>query len=301
MIDSLLGRARLKDEIADLEVELTACREELDRLEDQLAGADRRRKAAVREGQEAHEERNRLEDRIEQLTDELARTRETDAVSTRGSARLGRSGMASLLGLLSSVETDDERAYTAMLTDGDSSAVREHFGERRVLITDAAPCVCAFDSFGVIEVVLIPPILPDPFDRWDSRFHLDPDWFLPQGTFHVALVRSDLFALGLFDGEQLAYLDGFESEVMGRHSKGGFSQARFERRREEQVARHLDRCRDRLSSLDDDRLLLMGSREAIDAIDSDARARLAVDASGAPRAALNTGFEEAWTSTVYRL
>lgn len=302
MLDSLLGRAKLKADIEDLESELSDCEEELTALEEQLEATDRRRKEAIREAQEAQEERNRLEDRIEQLTDDLDRARGGSDVTLRGRERVGRGRMHHVLDLLDSVSAGDEGAYTAMLTDGDASALREHFGDRQALLTQAAPCLCLFDRHGLIEVALEPPIMPDPFEEWADTFQLQRSWFVPTGDFSFAVVRSDLFAHGRFDGESLSYIDGFESDVMGRHSKGGFSQARFERRREEQIEQHLKESTSRLEgATSNDHLILAGSQEALDRLEVSAHARVAVDASGPPSEALEEAFEEVWTTTLYRL
>lgn len=301
MLDSLLGRASLKAEIAELEAQLADCRETCEQLEAQLEAADRRRREAIREGQAAQEERNRLEDRVEQLTDELERVRGGDDVTPRGRDRLGRHRMAELLELLQGLDAGAEQAYTAMLTDAGTDSVSDHFGARRALIASETPCLCLFDDHGVVELALRPPLAPEPFEIWDSTFQLDPDWFVPTGRFPFALVRADRFALGTFDDETLAYESGFESEVMGRHAKGGYSQARFERRREEQIESHLTRCADRLAAVDTDSLILAGSRDALDRLDVPARVRVPVDASGPPREALTAAFEEVWTTTVTRL
>lgn len=300
MLDTLLGRAGLKAEIEELEAELADCQAELEEVKERHEAADRRRREAIREGQEAQEERNRLRDRVEQLTDELERVRGGQEVSVRSRERLGREEMSALLRALASLDAGPEGAYTAMLTDGDVEAVREHLGERRAGVVRAAPCLCLFDRFGLVEVALQPPIEPAPFERWDHGFHLETEWFLPEGSFTFALVRADLFARGTFDGETLAYDEGFDSDVMGRHSKGGYSQARFERRREEQIEAHLDRVTDRLRDTDDS-LVLAGSQEALDRLSTSARVRVSVDASGPPREALEAAFEEVWTTTVHRL
>lgn len=301
MLDSLLGRASLKAEIETLEAELADCRDELDRLEEQREAADRRRREAIREGQAAQEERNRLEDRIEQLTTDLERARGGTSVSPRGRRRCSRTHTDRILQILSSVETEPEGAYTAMVTDAGADAIREHFSDRRGLVADAAPCLCLFDDAGLIEVALEPPLAPAPFERWDDRFHLETEWFLPTGSFSFALVRADRFALGTYDGSTMTYRDGFESEVMGRHSKGGFSQARFERRREEQIDAHLDRVTEAMAQLDPDELVLAGSREALDRLEIDARASVAVDASGPLESALESAFDAVWTTTLHRL
>jgi len=82
-----------------------------------------------------------------------------------------------------------------------------------------------------VSAALTPPIEPAPFDRWSDRFRLDESWFRPTGRFAFALVRSDTFALGVYEGDERVAFEGFTSDVKEAHSKGGFSQGRFERRR----------------------------------------------------------------------
>lgn len=302
MLDRLLGRAELRAEVSTLENDLARCREERDRLEAQLDATDDRRRSAVSDYQSAREQINRLQDRIEQL--EAERDRETSAasVSVRSRDRFSHRRMADLLSTLEPVRTTPEGAFTAMVTDDRPVATNEHFGDRAALVDRLAPCICLFDEFGLVEVALTPPWPPDPFETWSDRFSLEASWFIPTAPFTFAVVRSDLFAMGRYTDDGLSDIEGFESDVIGRHSKGGFSQARFERRREEQIDRHLEKCRSHLSSITDDRpLVLTGSSTVLDALDVPAAVRATVDASGAPADALDTAFEEFWTTDVVRL
>ncbi|MFW6153121.1 MAG: Vms1/Ankzf1 family peptidyl-tRNA hydrolase [Halobacteriota archaeon] len=302
MLDTLLGRASLKEELERLRAELERCRDARERLEARLESADDRRREAVRQRQEAQERLNHLEDRIAQLEDELERTGEADAVHGRGQSTRSRRRIEPVLELLTSVETGPEEAFTAMIEGEPPTAVREHLTERSALVDRVAPCLCLFDADGLIEVALEPPRPPAPFEGWADRFVLERRWFLPEEALAFALVRSDVFAVGrVVDGE-LTDVEGFEADVMGRHSKGGFSQARFERRREEQIDRHVDRVDDRLAAyLGDEPLVLTGSRTVLDRLDVEAVAREPVDASGDPSDALSTAFEAFWTTTVHRL
>lgn len=302
MLDALLGRATLKEEIERLTAELETCEDEHERLEARLDATDDRRREAVRERQAAQERINRLKDRITQLEDELDRSAAADTVAGRGESTLSRRRIQPVLDLLETVETGPEGAYTAMVEGEPSSSVRDHLGDRSALVARAVPCVCLFDADGLIEAALEPPRPPAPFERWSDGFVLERSWFLPTEPIVFTLVRSDLFAAGrVVDGE-LTAVEGFESDVMGRHSKGGFSQARFERRREEQIDRHVGRVSDRLTSYrGDDPVILTGSSAVLDAIELEVAVREPVDASGDPAAALSDAFEEFWTTTLHRL
>lgn len=302
MFSWLLDRGNLKEEVGRLESELEECREELERVRSRLEATDERRREAVRDRQAVQEERNRLQDRIEQLEADLERAGDDREVRFRGETTIHPAASRRVLDLLRGVETTPEGAYTAMVEDGRPDAVTDHLGERVALVDRAAPCLVAFDRDGLIELALDPPLPPDPFETWASGFDLDPSWFVPTDPHWFALVRNDLAALGRFDGEALDYRGGFESAVQGRHSKGGFSQSRFERRREEQVEAHLERARALLEDASGDApLVLTGSESALEAIDRPVEARATVDASGGPNEALERAFRSFWRTRLYRL
>jgi hypothetical protein len=315
MLDSLLGRAELKARIEELE-------EEKRHLERRLDAESDRRAEAVTARQEAEERVNRLEDRIADLEGRLDAERDDREVSLapRGTDDLRGDRLDEVLARLRSLSTESEGALTAMVDpteprdDGgnaarrspDSAAPSDHdpatdavadaLGDRAAILDDVAPALVCVDDAGLVSVALAPPLAPDPFVEWGDSFRLDPDWFRPPDGLSVALVRSDLFAVGRYDGGSLVDVETVETDVKGRHSKGGFSQARFERRREEQVADHLDDCRAVLDARDPDRLVLLGERTVLDDLDREAVARAAVDASGDPEAALADAADSFFTT-----
>ena len=292
MLDELLGRAALKERIAELEAAT-------DRLSGQLEGERTRRREAVRDRQAADERANRLEDRIADLEGQVDRARAGERVlEFRGRETLAGGRLAEVLDRLDSVATGPEGALTAMVGDTLPGAVREAFGERAALVSRAAPCLAVTDDAGLVSAALDPPLAPDPFVEWGEGFRVPAEWFLPTGRFGFALVRSDLFAYADYDGGERGGYEGFESDVMGAHSKGGFSQARFERRREEQVDDHLDRARRAIDDRDPDRLIVVGERSVLSGFD-DADATAAVDATGDPEEALADAFDAFFSSELY--
>ena len=243
MLDELLGRAELKDRIEELE-------EEKRHLERRATAEEERRSEAARKRQEAEAEVNRLEDRIEGLEERVERLSGSDdaAVSFRGTETLRGARRDEVLARLDAVTTDAEGALTAMVHDDVPDPVRDALGERAALVRRAAPCLVCVDDTGLVEVALAPPTPPASFASWGESFRLDRSWFAPTEPTWVAVVRSDRFALGVYDGERVAHVAGIESDVQADHSKGGFSQARFERRRDQQIDDHLDRAREALAA-----------------------------------------------------
>jgi peptide subunit release factor 1 (eRF1) len=296
VLDRLLGRAALKERIEELQAER-------DRLQERLDAESERRAEAVRDRQTAEERANRLEDRIAGLEGELDDDHDDETLDYRRTEELRGNRLERVLDRLRSVEAGPEGALTAAVTDdADVGApLRGAFGDRAALVRRAAPCVAVTDDAGVVSAALRPPLPPEPFVSWGSSPRLDDAWFRPeaQGRYALAVVRTDRFALGTYDGRERLSVEGFESDVPGRHSKGGFSQARFERRRDEAVTDHLDRCRAALDDRDADRLFLTGDRTALDALDVSAERTATVDATGDPGAALDAAFHSLWTTRLF--
>ena len=291
MLDELLGRAALKERVAELEAENEDLSAELDAEAERRADAQSAR-------QDAEHEVNRLEDRIAQLEDHVDRLQDEEtAIAYTGEETLRRSRVSAVLDRLESFETGPEAALTAAVPDEHSlpDELREGFGERSALVRRAAPCVAVTDDAGLLSAVLSTPVTPDPFATWADGFEFGRSWFEPTGTHTVALVRSDLFAMGEYDGRERTAFHGFDAELKSQHSKGGFSQARFERLRDEQIDTHVERCLAALEEREADRLFVVGERSILSAFSDVADVTQPVDATGEPEDALGDAFHEFWT------
>ncbi|MFB6132227.1 MAG: Vms1/Ankzf1 family peptidyl-tRNA hydrolase [Halanaeroarchaeum sp.] len=295
MLDRLLGRASLKERIAELEAER-------DDLEAQLHAESDRRSEAARKRQEAEARINRLEDRIAELEDRVERAESTEEErSVRGEEILRDGRLDDVLGRLESVRTDPGAALTAMVDDGIPDAVREAFGDRAPLVEQAAPAIVYADDAHLVSAALRPPVAPDPFVHWGARFRVERGWFEPTGEYALALVRADRFAMGEYRGRERLSFTGFESDVKGGHSKGGFSQARFERRRDAQVDEHLEDVRAALESRDADELYLLGESTLLPGFEDLATVTRPTDATGKPEAALEAAFDDFWSARLILL
>lgn len=297
MLDALLGRAELKERIEDLQ-------EEKRHLERQLEAEQERRSEAATARQEAEQRVNRLEDRIAELEDRVERhERDESDLDFRGVETVRGDRLAAILDRLDSVETEPEGALTAMVDEDRDlpDQVSETFGDHAPLVGRAAPCVAIADDAGLVSAALVPRVAPDQFASWSDGFELDRSWFLPTGNFALALVRSDLFALGVYEDDERKSFEGFESDVKGDHSKGGFSQGRFERRRDAQIDEHLEKCEDAIGELDVERLFVVGERTLLGEFEEQAIVTKSVDATGKPKEALADAFREFWTTRLYRI
>ena len=168
-------------------------------------------------------------------------------------------------------------------------------GERATLLERAAPTRLFADDEQLVSVALRPPVGPDPFVSQQETFRIEREWFQPRGRYALALVRADLFAMGEYRGDEQIRFSGFESEVRGDHSKGGYSQARFERRRDQQIDDHLDRARSAISDVETDRVYVVGESTLLADFRDLAAVTRPAGATGSPREALEYAYEEFWT------
>ena len=184
---------------------------------------------------------------------------------------------------------------TGVGADDPPDSVRSAFGERVSLVTEAAPCLAVTDDAGLVSATLSVPAPPAPFAEWADGFRFERSWFEPTDEFTLALIRSDLFAMGEYDGRERTAFHGFDSELKSQHSKGGFSQARFERLRDEQIDSHVDRCLEALGERSTDPLYVVGERTVLSSFSAVADVTATVDATGEPEAALDDAFRDFWT------
>lgn len=295
MLDELLGKAALRERIDELQ-------DERDSLQAQLEGESERRREAVRDRQVAERRVNRLQDRIAELEGRVERLQGDElAVDFRGVESLRGGRLSAVLDRLESVEAGPEGALTAVVDEDVPSPVRDAFGDHAQLLSRAAPCVALTDDAGVVATALSSPMDLDPRVEWSDGFTFEREWFEPAGEFALALVRSDLFAYGSYRGRERVDFEGFESDVKADHSKGGYSQARFERRRDDQIDEHLERARAVLTERDPERLYVVGERTVLREVSRLADATAAVDATGNPADALADAFEQFWTVRLYRI
>ncbi|MFD1642755.1 Vms1/Ankzf1 family peptidyl-tRNA hydrolase [Halohasta litorea] len=303
MLDELLGRAELKARIQELE-------EEKHHLERQLAAESERRSDAVADRQQAEQRVNKLEDKIIELEDRLDREadRETATDRTvRGTESLRGGRLAAVLDRLRSFQTGPEGALSAAVVDAEAAlpeTVSEAAGDCGPLVRRAAPAIYYTDDAGLVSVALRPPITPEGFVDWAETFRVDESWFRPTGSLVFGVVRADVFAVGVYEDGDRTEFAGFESNVKSDHSKGGFSQGRFERIRNEQIDDHLDEARellvDHIDRANPDRVILTGEQSVLQELSGLADHTASTDAGGKPEAALDHAMTDFWTTRLVR-
>lgn len=272
-----------------------------------MEAENRRRADAVTEKQRAERRVNKLESKIHELEDRLERETEESRAEFRRVETLGGERLEGVLNLLESMESEGENLATAYVEAGGEPGL-DLGGEEEALlrrVDSGRGYVVYVDDYGLLRVCLVPPL---PVEKQSvehsSRFEVDRSLFRPDGQHAVAAIRSDTYAAGVYDGDRLAY-SSVSSNVKGGHSKGGWSQGRFERRREEQIEGHVEEAvkeyQEMVGSYDPGLVAVVGERKVAKLFAEEVGADVtkAVDARGTGEEFLSDAYEKLWAARIY--
>jgi len=237
MIDRLLGRAGLKERIEELE-------EEKRHLERRAEAEEQRRSDAVADRQRAEERVNELEHRIESLEERLDRTEGAEESVEFRRQRSSRSTTGRCTRAFPRRRERRPRRASHRLRSGRRRGTVERRGVVRRptrLVRRAAPAVVIADDTGAVSAALTPRSSrhrstggatgSDSTSRGSAR----PD-DSPSRSSGRTPSRS------VFTRATSGSRSRGSPDVKEAHSKGGFSQGRFERRREGQIDEHLKKA-----------------------------------------------------------
>lgn len=256
MFDRLLGRGDDEEELRELRRRLEKTETKLEAAEAQRDKAEKRRKKAASEKQEAQHRVNLLEDRVAGLESELAHLKEREGSDGgEGFSRVVTVDMEHLLERLGSYSARSDDLVTLVSPDLSTEDVLDDLdGDLAAAKRFEQEGVLYHDEAGVLSCVVKPPTLrTDPAIRYGDRFDTDPVDLTELRRNHVlCFVRSDESAVARFRDGELEEFRHLSADVKSKHTKGGFSQKRFERLREEQVKKHVEDTRRATRDLLDD-------------------------------------------------
>ncbi len=251
-----------QEKIEELEESIEELEEERDRYEKRFEAEKERRSGLARKKQEAEEELNRLKDKVESLKD--ANGEEEDKRAGRDIARLSFREGYRLLEKLDSVKSS-RRDMVTVFSPGEISEVEDLKGLKNTLNLEQVQRLQATSSF----VAFMDPDMSDLVLK--TLPFLDAKWTLSDG-FEVEplldFIDSEKTWVLVSAGETEIYreqsgeyeeVDRVKSRVDRQHGKGGFSQDRFERKREGQIKQHLGEVEEALAGME--KVYLLGDRK----------------------------------------
>ncbi|WP_048124811.1 Vms1/Ankzf1 family peptidyl-tRNA hydrolase [Methanosarcina lacustris] len=268
---------RLNSRVVELDLSLQSAKTQLEKKE-ALA------RQAVSDRQEAESRLNQELVRTHTLSHELETIREEaqGKLEFRGVETLSQSAVKAYLSKLKSFQSPANDLLTVYLPPGTrlSAVIPEKTPglveeETRSLLDRLDPetgMVFFYDLHRMISEAIVPPV-PIAFPSWQIKdsFEIAPleeslntDYrmlvlVLHAGESFIGFAPDARF----FDTEEL-----IKSSVKEKHSKGGFSQRRFERLREEDIAHHMDKVFETLKKVLEenpgiDRVIMSGDFQLI--------------------------------------
>ena len=240
----LFGKKKLRKRIEELEEEkkelkneLKDKREQLDSLDERWKKEKERYKDAVSKKQKAEKENNRLKDRIESLEDHLQKMSRGEKHITEKES-ISASRAYSYFSSLENFDAGDKNALTVYrspednFTGSDSSEILVH------------EPLC-------IRSIFISPLPLENSEYRSGKFalnHIREKMDRRTLYIHVSAGGS---GIGIFRDMKLEESRIIRSDVKSKHKKGGYSQKRFERLREQQIESHLEEVREELKEFRD--------------------------------------------------
>ncbi len=271
----LFGNKKYKARISELEQQIRGLRAENQKLKARVDKRGEKTKTAIARKQEVEEVLNRAHQRITTLENELTVLREESSknITFSGTYPLNRSGLENIAFGLGSMRSKSGTLHSIYLNTNARTSDFE-FGD-----TIDADCIHLFDQIKsytgkvlfydedhCISVAVVPPfviersdwVTADAFDLTPLKGMLEYDstvctLYAHAGRTVVGIVRGGGRGGDRGDGEgSEVCAEIVRTGVQAKHTKGGWSQRRFERGRDQDVFYHIKKVQEKLLSMMDD-------------------------------------------------
>lgn len=245
-----------KEEIGSLKTKIIQLEEENKKLLLQLEKRDEKVKRTVAVKQDADRELNECRQKIFSLESEIQNLKKetTGELSFRFSESLSKKRLEDLLFFLGSVQSKSSTLITIYLAkdgtlmDIDRDITDRILNSERALIEkieSQTGKVIFYDTDRIIKLMIIPvfPVLKSE-NSLDRGFNT--------GQFEIGLesertliinAHAGMTFIGIIEADTFVEHEVVKSSVMGKHSKGGWSQKRFQSLVEEDIKHHADKVR----------------------------------------------------------
>lgn len=254
-----------EDKIEELEERISKLEDEKKSWKKRFESEKGRRKELSREKQEAEEELNRLRDKLRSSGSEEKES-ETQENQKNNFKPISFGKAYNILQKLDSLESNEKDLVTVYSPEDlddledlrglKNSISAEQFSELQDLESfvafldqDTGNTVLKMSAFFDSKFVL-----EEFFDIADllDFFKSEKYWVL------VSAGETKIFRE---EAGEIEEVESVKSRVDREHSKGGFSQGRFERKRDEQIEGHVKQVKEVLEDFDEDRVFLLGEEK----------------------------------------
>ena len=254
MVD-LFGKKKLEERIHELEAELPRLegeKEELLRTLEKREDRIRKLSAAIQEANLALKAAEQRASARASPASSQASTGESREEQKPKAIRLSLRDMDSLLERLQAIRSPREDLLTACYPGAspEGSLLPEHLKKAASAI-DSRRGGIILHCPQLFSLLLIPPFpIKERYSHEGAEFSLDfIREMMEEPVLLVSAHAGDTFLGVCLSRDKFEAEEMVQSSVMGKHSKGGWSQKRFERLREEDVKAHVDLVMEKLEAM----------------------------------------------------
>ena len=268
MFDKLLGKKELEEHIRTLEAQIEQLRSANESISARLASRDETTRKAISQKQVVEEELNSAKKKIETQEHKISVfSKDTSmGVTFQNISSIPIQSMANYVCQIGSLQALDNSLVTAYLQPGQSLSglenrreLLESPGHETVGLVDkiASPTgVAVFYDMGSMVREVVAPFLPVDVSSWqmNARFNVLPLQELIDRKVNICvlLAHAGESFIGITDNPgSFTDYQIVRSSVKGKHTKGGWSQRRFERLRDEDILHHVKKVKDALKKMVD--------------------------------------------------
>ncbi|MDP3104138.1 MAG: Vms1/Ankzf1 family peptidyl-tRNA hydrolase [Candidatus Methanoperedens sp.] len=245
-----------KEEINALKIRIKELEDENRKLRLRVGKKDEKTKQTAAAGQEVNRELNEAKQQVMSLENEIVKLRkETKGeLNFRFSESFSKNRLEDILFLLGTMQSRTAALITIYLAKDDTlanmpSEIATHIdSSQRALIEKIdshTGRAIFFDAEKVIKLVILPvfPILLSKYSL-ERSFDMEPlKNSLKSDKILVINAHAGETFIGIMEDNSFTEHDVIRSSVMGKHSKGGWSQKRFQNLVEEDIKHHADKVR----------------------------------------------------------
>ncbi|WEL23680.1 Vms1/Ankzf1 family peptidyl-tRNA hydrolase [Candidatus Nanohalovita haloferacivicina] len=230
-------------EIERLEEKVEKLQEDEDRWRKRFEAEKERRSKLSKEKQEAEERANRLKDKIEGLKSDTEKDDSSESSDSKGRRDLDFEEARRVISKISSVASSEDDLVT-VYSEGDRENIDDVRGLKNSISGEQFKSIDEsglyfFDEDEVFDLFLdVRPFFDSKWFSGESFSVGELEDFVGKEKIWVKVSAGNSKVFRESDGE-LELLEHVKDRVDRQHSSGGFSQSRFERKRDEQIQGHV--------------------------------------------------------------
>lgn len=242
----------LEQEIEQKKEEINKLEEEKESLEAQLESSEEKRKKLARQKQEAEEKLNRLKDKLEsrKTEEETKETKETEF------QRLSFKRAKKLIDKLASIQDED---LVTIYSQGDFEL--DNFVEKKLIeeVANYDEFILFTDNGFFDYLIRTRPFYAEEITVDEIFDTQQIEEFIWEEKIWVTVSAGEAHIYREQNGE-IEKVEDLKTRIESQHGKGGFSQGRFERKRDQQIEEFSELVEEKIGELDNEDIYLVGEK-----------------------------------------